>query len=208
MKPYLEQVEKWPQTGQHILAQYSDESIVVYQAYKKEIGEFAIKNQFFGGEFSFTRMSWIKPNFLWMMYRSGWGQKPGQETTLAIKLKMEYFESILENSVISRFDSSLYKTQNEWKDATKASNVRLQWDPDHNPLGQKEARRAIQLGLRNELLEPFRGDGIIVIEDISEFVAEQREFALNSQFDKLLTPAESVFIPNDRHVGLKVGIEQ
>ncbi|WP_141653813.1 DUF4291 family protein, partial [Erwinia billingiae] len=25
--------------------------------------------------FSMTRMTWIKPSFLWMMYRSGWGMK-------------------------------------------------------------------------------------------------------------------------------------
>ncbi len=208
MKPYSEQIKVWPQTGQHILAQYTDESIVVYQAYKNEIGDFAAQNQFFGGAFSYTRMSWIKPNFLWMMYRSGWGQKEGQESTLAIKLKLEYFETILESSVISRFDTSFYKTQEDWKDATKASNVRLQWDPDHNPLGEKEARRAIQLGLRNELLAPFKGGGIIEIEDISEFVAEQRDFALNGQFDRLITPEERVYIPRDRCVGLKVGVDE
>jgi len=27
-------------------------------------------------------MSWIKPNFLWMMYRCGWGTKEGQQVTL------------------------------------------------------------------------------------------------------------------------------
>lgn len=27
----------------------------------------------FGGEFSLTRMSWIKPGFLWMAFRSNWG---------------------------------------------------------------------------------------------------------------------------------------
>ncbi|WP_422570328.1 DUF4291 family protein, partial [Erwinia billingiae] len=29
-------------------------------------------------------MTWIKPSFLWMMYRSGWGMKdPGQKRILA-----------------------------------------------------------------------------------------------------------------------------
>ena len=33
-----------------------------------------------------------------------------------------------------------------------ASEVRLQWDPDHDPHGRPLARRALQLGLRGEAL--------------------------------------------------------
>ena len=35
----------WPKTGKHILAQYDDETVVVYQAYKPSIAEYAVKNQ-------------------------------------------------------------------------------------------------------------------------------------------------------------------
>jgi hypothetical protein len=76
--PYREQAGRWPRAGRHILAQYDDERVVVYQAYRPAIGRFAVAHGFFGGEFSSSRMSWIKPNFLWMMYRSGWGAKEGQ----------------------------------------------------------------------------------------------------------------------------------
>lgn len=79
MSPYLEQLPHWPQTGQHILAQFDEDSIVVYQAYRSSIALYAVANQRFGGDFSYNRMSWIKPNFLWMMYRSGWATKEGQE---------------------------------------------------------------------------------------------------------------------------------
>lgn len=68
---YLDQLAHWPTEGQHILAQFDDETIVVYQAYNEAIGRYAIEHQRFGGAYSFSRMSWIKPNFLWMMYRSG-----------------------------------------------------------------------------------------------------------------------------------------
>jgi uncharacterized protein DUF4291 len=30
-------------------------------------------------------VTWIKPSFLWMMYRCGWGKKAGQETVLPWK---------------------------------------------------------------------------------------------------------------------------
>lgn len=74
-KPYLEQQENWVRNGRVILANYDAESIIVYQAYRPSIGHFAAKNGYFGGEFKLSRMTWIKPNFLWMMYRSGWGKK-------------------------------------------------------------------------------------------------------------------------------------
>ncbi len=86
-EPYLVQIRRWPKTGRHILAQFDDESVIVYQAYRPAIGHFAAKNGFFGGEFSLSRMSWIKPNFLWMMYRCGWASKEGQEVVLAVRLK-------------------------------------------------------------------------------------------------------------------------
>ena len=69
---YTEQVTRLPKNGRHIIAQFDDEGIVVYQAYRPAIGEFAAKHGYFGGEFSLNRMSWIKPNLLWMMYRWGW----------------------------------------------------------------------------------------------------------------------------------------
>jgi uncharacterized protein DUF4291 len=80
-RPYLEQLPTWPPSGRHILAQFDDDSIYVYQAYRPAIANYAVTNQRFGGEFSYNRMSWIKPNFLWMMYRSGWaGRKVRRES--------------------------------------------------------------------------------------------------------------------------------
>ena len=61
-----------PQSGQHILGQLRGDNIIVYQAFNPAIANYAVKHQKFGGSaYSFTRMSWIKPNFLWMMYRAG-----------------------------------------------------------------------------------------------------------------------------------------
>jgi hypothetical protein len=66
---YSEQILRLPKSGRHIIAQFDDEGVVVYQAYRPTIGNFAATHGYFGGEFSLNRMSWIKPNFLWMMYR-------------------------------------------------------------------------------------------------------------------------------------------
>jgi hypothetical protein len=51
----------WPEQGKHILAQYDDETIVVYQAYHPTIGRWAAENGKFVGApgFSSTRMTWV-----------------------------------------------------------------------------------------------------------------------------------------------------
>jgi Domain of unknown function (DUF4291) len=54
-------------------------------------------------------MTWIKPNFLWMMYRSGWGRKEGQEVTLAIRIKRSAFDEILSQAVHSKYTPELYE---------------------------------------------------------------------------------------------------
>lgn len=36
-EPYLDQLPDWPAAGRHILAQFDEESVVVYQAYRPEI---------------------------------------------------------------------------------------------------------------------------------------------------------------------------
>lgn len=146
--PYAEQMKSWPQTGRHLLAQFDDDTIVVYQAYGPRIGCFAAEKGFFGGDFKYSRMSWIKPNFLWMMYRSEWGQAEGQEVVLALRLKRRFFDSLLAQAVPSSFDADVFGSREEWVAAVARSDVRLQWDPDHLPTGDKCERRAIQLGLR------------------------------------------------------------
>jgi hypothetical protein len=205
-EPYLKQVECWPQQGHQILAHYNDDAIVVYQAYRPEIGRFAAENNYFGRGFSYDRMSWIKPNFLWMMYRSGWGTKPGQEVTLAVWLKREFFETVLKEAVPSSFDKRLFASLEEWQKALAESTVRLQWDPDHNPVGQKLERRAIQLGLRHRMLEQYGREAILEIEDISDFVAEQRLKTRPKDYRELMIPLEQVYLPESVELQKKLGL--
>ena len=43
---YVYQKENhWPPTGKHILAQYNEDTVVVYQAFCPAIAEFAVANQ-------------------------------------------------------------------------------------------------------------------------------------------------------------------
>ena len=204
-RPYLEQSAEWPQSGKHILARFDAESIHVYQAYRPSIAGYAVANQRFGGEFSWSRMSWIKPNFLWMMYRCGWATKESQECVLAIRLRRAFFDELLRAVVPSSYDPGRYASREEWQRAVATSDVRLQWDPDHDPSGHAVDRRAVQLGLRGDALRRYGQEQLISIEDITPFVLELRGQA-HPPFEGLVTPRESVYLP-DAIAARTVGID-
>jgi hypothetical protein len=203
---YIEQVERRPTAGRHILAQYDDEPIIVYQAYMPSIGQFAIEYGWFCDYFKYHRMSWIKPNFLWMMYRSSWGTAQRQETVLALRLRRHFFDSLLAKAVPSSFHPDLFADEEAWKRAVQSSDVRLQWDPDHTPAGERCQRRALQLGLRGQALEDYGKREIVEVIDMTDFVASQRQHAASWQEGRLLTPEERVYVPVDPTVAKAVGL--
>jgi len=197
-----------PAEGQHIVAHQAEDLIVVYQAYKPSIAAFAVKHQFLGGnEFSYNRMSWIKPNFLWMMYRCGWAVKENQERVLALWIQRKDFESILLNAAISSFNPRYHSSYEAWKAELDSKEVRLQWDPDHDPFGNKITRRAIQLGLKGNTLKAFGKDKIERIEDVTDFVKEQKQLVDENQLDKLLVPVERVWQLDDSILKQRIGID-
>jgi hypothetical protein len=194
LEPYVDQLARWPLTGHHILAQADSETVVVYQAYRPSIGLFAAEAQHFGGGgFSLERMSWIKPNFLWMMYRCGWAAKEGQEVVLAIWLARAGFEQILGGAVPSSYDRERYATRDEWSRAVKRSSVRVQWDPDHAPSGAPVERRAIQLGLRGDVLARYAREWIVEIQDISVQVRAMKQALDRGGVAALECPREHVY---------------
>lgn len=207
-EPYSEQVKVWPKEGRHILAQYDDETVLVYQAYSLAIGRFAVENGRFGSEFSYARMSWVKPNFLWMMYRSGWGTKENQEVTLGLRLRRAFFDRLLSEAVPSSWDRDQFATEQEWSRAVGRSSVRLQWDPDHHPSGAKLERRAIQLGLRGEVLEAFGQRELLEVIDLTEFVAEQRSRLHSGGVAAIITPRERVYRPADPAVAERLRLAE
>jgi hypothetical protein len=192
---YTDYERDLPQEGSHILGQLRAENIIVYQAFRPEICQYAVEHQKFGGDaYSFSRMSWIKPNFLWMMYRAGWASKAHQQHILAIEISLEHFRQIYQQAVNSSYLPQLYPTQTDWKAALETSNVRMQWDPDHAPKGAKLARRAVQLGLRGSTLRQFATDWIVSIEDITPFVRQQAHYIHNNQLQYLEVIKEQVII--------------
>ena len=105
VESYEEQLKIWPRSGCEILAQYDEDTVIVYQAFNRRIAEYAIANQRFGGDdFDLNRMTWVKTNFLWMMYRSGWAVKKNQERILAIRIYLSAFEKFIKEGAYTSVD--------------------------------------------------------------------------------------------------------
>lgn len=206
--PYSQYIESIPKEGKCILGQQRNEQIIVYQAYNNSIANFAIENQCFGGNsYSYSRMSWIKPNFLWMMYRCGWAQKENQERILGIWISKSDFDFILEESVFSSYQENIYKTHENWKNELVIKPVRLQWDPDHDIYGNKQDRKAIQLGIKGDLLEKFGKEMISEIVDLTEFVKEQKNTIDSGELDNLQVPKEWIYEPKSEEIKLQIGLK-
>ncbi|ALA95166.1 DUF4291 domain-containing protein [Leptotrichia sp. oral taxon 212] len=178
----------------NIYAIYDDKTIRVYQAYNNEIADEALKLGKFGSKFSLTRMTWIKPSFLWMMYRSGWASKQGQERILAIDLKRGGFDEIVRNAVLSSFREVSDLSKEEWKEKLENSEVRCQWDPDRDIYGNPIGRRAIQLGIKGETVRKYINDWIVNITDITDKVIGMRNNIQNRTFSESVLPQEKKYI--------------
>jgi hypothetical protein len=206
-KPYIDQRASWPDKGQIILAQYDDDSVVVYQAYRRGIAIYAVDHQALGGsDFSFDRMSWVNPNFLFMMRRSEWATDPDQKHVLALWLKRDGFDSILAQAVPSRFEGNGFDSKEAWQAALDASEVIAQWDAGYTPANKKSPLRAVQFGLRGETLRQFATEWIIQIEDITPFVTEQASFLPEEEM--LFTPAERSYPVKDQAVARRLGLDK
>ena len=177
----------------NIYAVFDDKTIRVYQAYNNEIADEVMKLGKFGSKFSLTRMTWIKPSFLWMMYRSGWATKEGQERILAIDLKREGFDEIVKKSVISAFRESGETSIDDWREKLQNSEVRCQWDPDRDIYGNPIGRRAIQLGIKGEMVKKYVNDWIVNITDITEEVIKIRTSIEEQEFSESMLPLEKIY---------------
>jgi hypothetical protein len=151
-----------------IRAAFDDTTLTVYQAYSPQIADAALKARTFVPPFKLTRMTWIKPSFLWMMYRSGWATKPGQERILAVRITREGFEEALRGACLSHFDPSAYADHAAWQQRKRISAVRVQWDPERTVDLRPLPWRTIQIGLAGPAIRKYVAEWIIDITDITD----------------------------------------
>lgn len=151
-----------------IRAAFTPHTVRVYQAYSPEVAIPALTAGKFVSPFSMNRMTWIKPSFNWMMYRCGYGTKPGQEVVLGIDITREGFEWALENAVLSAYQPDIHSSFDAWQSSLFRAPVRVQWDPERDwQLRPMDGARAIQIGLSGEAVERYVNNWTVRIEDVT-----------------------------------------
>lgn len=195
---YKDHERHLPSEGKFIICHFNKESIVVYQAFKDSIAEYAVANQHFGGvDYDFNRMTWLKPSFLWMMYYSGWAKKENQENVLAIRMKRTAFDELLHIAVTETFYKDIYNDRDNWKKKLDNAEVHLKWQPYHDLFGETTDRQAVMIGLKGKILERYNNELIEEIINITPYVKEQQSFLKASKIESLFLPKERVYAPDD-----------
>ena len=180
--------------NRQIRAVFDRATITVYQAYSADIALPAVASGSLAETpFKLSRMTWIKPSFLWMMYRSGWATKPGQEHVLAIQMSRAGFEQALSLACLSHFAADIYPTQAAWEERKRTSPVRVQWDPERNLALERQQWRSLQLGLSGEVLKHYVSDWILNITDITDIARHIQRLVVSGETD-----AAAVQIPDER----------
>lgn len=178
-----------------VRAAYTGQTITVYQAYGPPIADAAVRAGTFVAPFSRDRMTWIKPSFGWMMHRSGWAGKPGQERILALEITRAGFEWALAHSCLSHYTPTQHASPEAWAAAKAVSPVRIQWDPDRALTGEQLARRAIQIGLSGDAVRRYAEEWICSVSDITSTVRQVEQLVRAGRLAEAAheLPAERVY---------------
>ncbi|KAF7180694.1 hypothetical protein CNMCM7691_009985 [Aspergillus felis] len=181
--------------SRQIRAKYTATTITVYQAYSPSIADAAVDAQRFVSPFSRTRMTWIKPSFLWMAYRCGWARKPNQERVLAIEITREGFEWALRHSCLAHCPGHDAEEKAKWQERLRRSPVRVQWDPERDFQFRPLDFRSIQIGLSAEAVNKYVDEWIVGITDVTEVMREIEKCLDEARMEDAvrLMPVEDVY---------------
>jgi hypothetical protein len=182
-----------------IRARHTESTITVYQAYRPEIGRPAARHGRFPSSWKRDRMTWIKPSFLWMMYRCGWGTKEGQETVLAVEISSEGFLWALRNACLSHHVPALHGDRADWKRRLRQAPTRVQWDPERDLRLDPLPHRSLQLGLAGEAAARYADEWIVGIEDVTPLATEVHALVRAGQLESAagLLPEERPYPVED-----------
>ncbi|MFF8843026.1 DUF4291 domain-containing protein [Streptomyces sp. NPDC015127] len=157
-----------------IRALHTEETVTVYQAYAPGIGGPAARDGRFPVSWKRDRMTWIKPSFLWMMYRCGWGTKADQETVLAVEIRRDGFEWALRNACLSHYREGVHGSRDAWQQALRRAPARVQWDPERDLALNPLPYRSLQLGLAGEAAGRYADEWTVAITDVTPLAREIR----------------------------------
>ncbi|MFG2393031.1 DUF4291 domain-containing protein [Streptomyces lavendulae] len=162
-----------PATPVHqIRAAHTGTTVTVYQAYSPALGLPAARDGRFPPAWKRERMTWIKPSFLWMMYRCGWATKAAQETVLAVDITRAGFDRALAGACLSHYAPRVHADRDAWKESVRSTYARVQWDPERDPHLNPLPYRSLQLGLSGPLSRAYADEWTVSIRDVTPLARE------------------------------------
>ncbi|MEU9098309.1 DUF4291 domain-containing protein [Streptomyces sp. NPDC048361] len=179
--------------ARQIRALHTASTITVYQAYACALGLPAAREGRFPAAWKRERMTWVKPSFLWMMYRSGWGTKEGQETVLAVEIRREGFDWALDHACLAQYDREAHGEQRDWKRELKRAPARVQWDPERDLHLRALPYRSLQLGLVGEAVRRYADEWIVGVRDVTPLARRVHGLVTAGQL-----PAARALLPEER----------
>ncbi|MGX8909809.1 DUF4291 domain-containing protein [Streptomyces netropsis] len=182
-----------------IRALHTDSTVTVYQAYSPVIGVPAARDGRFPAAWKRDRMTWIKPSFLWMMYRCGWGAKEGQETVLAVEIAREGFEWALRHAALSHYERGVHPDRDTWRRELRRAPTRVQWDPERDLRLAALPYRSLQLGLSGEAARRYADEWTVAITDVTPLAHEVHALVRGGDLEKAsrLLPEERPYPAGD-----------
>ncbi len=182
-----------------IRATYNQDQIAVYSVFSSSIADVAIKNQKLLPPFSYKRMTWIKPSYLWMMYRSDWGGRAGMERILQIWINRKDWDNCLKEAILTTPESHVYKDAKKWRKALDKARIRVQWDPERDIKNNRLEHKSIQLGITSILVEAYAKKWIIKIEDMTEQTRKISALVFQQKYEDAnkLLPEERIYPVNE-----------
>jgi hypothetical protein len=191
-----------------IRADFDRDTIVVYQAYNDQIADAALSHGRFTEPFSRSRMTWVKPSFLWMMERSGWGTKANQERTLAVRMSRAGWEEALSLAELTSYTPGVHPDHETWQHRFDQATTRVQWDPERDLRGGKLQHRSIQVGISRIVVDRYVDEWIVSINDYSPLVHKIGKALKGGDrsLAKRLLPPQREYILSSAELAERLGI--
>lgn len=179
----------------------------MYQAYSPGIADAALAAGRFVAPFSFTRMTWIKPSLLWLMHRSNWAAKAGQERILAVRITRVGWEKALSQAVLTAPVPAIHGNASAWDAAFADAAVHVQWDPERSLRGAALNHYSIQVGIGRGLIREFAEEWVVGLTDLTPTVHQVAGLIRSGHADKArrLLPVERVY-PVDAVVARRIHV--
>lgn len=118
-------------------------------------------------DYSDLKANLLQLSFLSIMHDYNSRGKENQESVLAVWIKKEAFEEILQK-------------------------VTPNWNSDYDYFGKELERQTIQLDLKEEDFEKLIKEKIDFVYDVSDFIKEQKQYINQNQIEKLMIPKERI----------------